>query len=246
MQRIARLCVTDGIERIVEIGAGTGALTAGLLALGGRVYALEIDRDLVAILAGRADLRGATIIEADALEFSYGALTGAEPWCACGNLPYNIATPLVLRWLELADPPARIVVMVQKDVGDRFVAKPSTPAYGSLSLALQITMDVRRAFVLRPSAFYPRPRIDSTVVVMESRTDPIVPASDRSRVLQVVRSAFAYRRKTLANSLELAAGIARPRTQDALQQLGLSPEIRAEQLDLGAFAALADRLVERS
>jgi 16S rRNA (adenine1518-N6/adenine1519-N6)-dimethyltransferase len=233
--------VENGLQDLIEIGAGTGVLTEALLGTGARVTALEIDPDMTQILAGRSGLAGARIVGTDALAFDYDEGT-AERWCACGNLPYNIATPLVLRLVALARPPERIVVMVQRDVADRFTARPSTPAYGSLTVTLALHVRVRRAFVLGPSAFYPRPRVDSAVVVMERLDEPPVPVRDRAFLLQVVRAAFAYRRKTLANSLALALGIARPRTQRTLAALGFDTEIRAEQLDLGAFAALAGDL----
>jgi 16S rRNA (adenine1518-N6/adenine1519-N6)-dimethyltransferase len=242
--RIARLC--EGFERIIEIGAGTGTLTAALAALDARLSAIEIDPDLVAILRDREELREVEIIEADALAVDYGALGTNGPWCAAGNLPYNVATPLILLWLGLPNPPERIVAMVQKDVADRFTALPATPAYGSLTLAVQYSMDVERAFVLGPGVFYPRPRVDSAVIVMRRRAAPPVPTHDRDFLLQVVRAAFAYRRKTLANSLALALGIPRERTQTALATLGRDTEIRGEHLDLGAFAELADALSERA
>jgi len=227
---------------VVEAGAGTGALTRALLANGAGVTALEIDPELVAILRERPDLQAATILEADALEFDYDAHSAGREWCATGNLPYNVATPLILRWLELRNPPSRIVAMVQRDVADRFTAMPSTPAYGSLTLAVGYSMEVRRAFTLGPGAFYPRPKVDSAVVVMERRRTPAVIARNPEFLMQVVRAAFAYRRKTLANSLALALDIPRARTQETLGRLGLDTEIRAEQLDLGALAALADDL----
>ena len=244
VKRIAALCVRAPGERVVEVGAGTGALTRALLASGADVTALEVDPDLIAILRERADLSDATIVEADALAFDFDAAAGDGAWCAAGNLPYNIATPLVLRWLGLARPPARIVAMLQRDVVDRLTARPSTPQYGSLTVFVGYFMAVHRAFVLGPNVFYPRPNVDSAVVVMERRTAPAVTVRDEAFFLQVVRGAFAYRRKTLANSLSLALGIERSRTQTALATLKIDTEIRAEQLDLGAFGALADSLAE--
>ena len=241
-KRIAAACVPPPVTRVIEVGSGTGVLTHALLALGARLCAIEIDRDLVEILRERADLSAARIVCADALTFDYTEAAAGEPWCAAGNLPYNIATPLITGWLGAADPPQRIVAMVQRDVADRFTAKPSTPAYGSLTLFTNYWATVTRAFVLGPGAFYPRPKVDSAVVILERRSHPAVSVRDRALLLQVVRGAFAYRRKTLANSLSLALGIDRTRTQAALGALNLDTEIRAEQLDLGAFGALADRL----
>jgi len=242
LRRIADLCVPKAGERIIEVGAGTGALTRALFERGARLTALEIDADLVAALRERDDLRGVDVIQTDALAFDYEAAVNGEQWCAAGNLPYNIATPLIARWLQARDPPQRIVAMLQRDVADRLTARPGTPQYGSLSLIVAYAMMVRRAFVLPSSAFYPRPKVASAVVVMERRAAPAVAVRDPAMLLQVVRGAFAYRRKTLANSLTLALGIERTRTQNALAALDVDTEIRAEQLDLGAFAALADIL----
>ena len=241
-KRIAVACMMAPATRVVEIGAGTGALTRALLDGGARVTAIEIDDDMVSILRERTDLAAATIVHADALGFDYESLGTGEPWCAAGNLPYNVATPLVTSWLELAHPPQRIVVMVQRDVADRLTAKPSTSQYGSLTVFCSYFMAIRRAFVLGPGVFYPRPKVDSAVVVMDRHAVPAVAVRDRRFFLQVVRAAFAYRRKTLANSLHLALDIDRARTQTALAGLAIDSEIRAEQLDLGAFGALADAL----
>jgi 16S rRNA (adenine1518-N6/adenine1519-N6)-dimethyltransferase len=158
-----------------------------------------------------------------------------------GNLPYNIATPLIMRFIEMQNGPHVLVVMVQKEVADRFAARPATPAYGSLSVAVQYAMRVEKAFTLKPGAFYPRPKVDSTVVRLARREERAA-VTDEHRFLQVVRAAFAYRRKTLANSLSLALGVQRAAVAQALEQIGLDTEIRGEQLALADFARLADRL----
>jgi 16S rRNA (adenine1518-N6/adenine1519-N6)-dimethyltransferase len=241
-KRIAVACVSGTTSRVIEIGAGTGALTLALLACGATVTALEIDPDLIGILKEREDLAPARIVQADAMRFDFDGETGDEAWVAAGNLPYNIATGLIASWLEVRNPPERIVAMVQRDVADRLTAKPSTPQYGSLSLLAQYWTKPTRAFTLGPNVFYPKPGVESAVVILERRTEPAVSVRDRALFLQVVRAAFAYRRKTLANSLSLALGIERARTQSALARSNIDTEIRAEQLDLGAFAALADEL----
>jgi 16S rRNA (adenine1518-N6/adenine1519-N6)-dimethyltransferase len=240
-RKIADLCVAGGLP-ILEVGPGTGALTAALSEAGGDVTAIDVDPDMIAVLRERGDLAGVRIVQADALTFDYGAWAAGRAWCAAGNLPYNIATPLILNWIAGPASPDRVVVMVQRDVADRFTARANTPAYGSLSVALQYAVDVKRAFVLGPRAFYPAPNVDSAVVVMHKRERPPVDVGDPQFFLKVVRGAFAYRRKTLANSLALALAIPRERTQGALGTLGHATEIRAEQLELRDFAAIADAL----
>ncbi len=241
-RRIARACVEGAPTRVVEIGPGTGALTRALVDEGARVLAIDVDADMIDILRSRDDLGQTELVTADALAFDYDARSFESPWCAAGNLPYNIATPLILAWLELANPPQRIVVMVQREVAERLSAKPNSPAYGSLSLAVQDAATVKRAFVLGPNAFYPRPNVESAVVALERRAKPAVVVRDRTFLRQVVRAAFAYRRKTLANSLALALGRERADIQAALTRLGIDTEIRGEQLDLVAFAAISDAL----
>ncbi len=239
--RIAQLCVEPKLP-IVEVGPGTGALTRAIVRAGGSLSAIEIDIGLNALLRADPELAAVRLIEADALAFDYDSLVNGEAWCAAGNLPYNIATPLIVGWLEARNPPQRIVAMVQRDVADRFAAGPNGEAYGSLSIVVQFYATVARAMTLKPAAFYPSPKVDSTVVVLDRRAEPPVAVRDRAFFLKVVQGAFAYRRKTLANSLLRTLEIPRERTQDALRTLGHAMEIRAEQLALGDFAALSDSL----
>jgi 16S rRNA (adenine1518-N6/adenine1519-N6)-dimethyltransferase len=226
----------------LEIGAGTGALTQALLGVAPEVTALEIDSDLVGLLRTLPALAAAHIIQADALTFDYAAFGGRRPWLVTGNLPYNIATPLLLRLIEMESGPEQLVVMIQKDVAQRLAARPATPAYGSLTLTVQYAMQVERLFSLGPQAFYPRPKVESTIVRLVRRSEPPVRARNAQFLLQVTRAAFAYRRKTLANSLRLALHVEPAHTAAALRSIGLRPEVRGEELDLAQFAAVADAL----
>ena len=228
--------------RVLEIGPGTGALTEALLALGAAVTALDVDPKMIEILESRQELRGATLVQGDALTFDYETFAAGGPWRATGNLPYNIATPLMMQLIEMQNGPQQIVIMIQKDVAARLNAKPSTPAYGSLSVAVQYGMKVERLFTLGPSVFYPRPKVDSAVVRLSRHSGPPVDVRDVHFFMQVVRGAFAYRRKTLANSLHLALNIERTRVVEALGRIGVNPEIRGEQLSLAQFAGLSDGL----
>ncbi|MDB5070803.1 MAG: rRNA methyltransferase [Candidatus Eremiobacteraeota bacterium] len=240
--RIARLAADEPGARVLEIGAGTGALTAGLLRLGADVTAFDLDPQMVEILRSREDLAGADIRQADALEFDYTAWAGDADWRAAGNLPYNVGTPLLVKLASLPRPPERIVAMIQKDVADRLLAKPGTAQYGSLTLAIGLTMRAERALTVPPSAFFPRPGVVSSVVVLRRMDEPEVVVRDRTWFEQVVRAAFAYRRKTLANSLALALGLPREGIAAAITSLALKSDVRGEDLDLRSFAALADAL----
>ncbi len=243
--RIARLCVAGERDaRVLEIGAGTGTLTQALLAEGAEVTAIEIDPELVALLRSREELRGARIIDADALEFDYESYAQAGSWCVAGNLPYNVATPLILRFCEISGAPQSLTVMIQKDVAERLAAKPGTAAYGSLTVAVGYAMHVRREFTLGPGFFYPPPKVHSTVVRMQRRERPPVQPHDLTLFWKVVRGAFAYRRKTLANSLILSLGLDRGKVERAIATSNLSPEQRGERLDIDDFARLADALAQ--
>jgi len=240
--RIARLAVDAPGRRVLEVGAGTGSLTAALLALGAELTAFDVDPGMVEILRARDDLANAVVMTADALAFDYAGWAGTQPWRVAGNLPYNVATPLLIALARLEHAPDLIVAMIQKDVADRLLAAPATPSYGSLTVAIAVSMRVERAFDVAPGQFYPRPNVTSTVVVLRRREQPVVDIRDRVRFEQVVRGAFAYRRKTLANSLALALDLPRERIAAALRLLDLDPDIRGETLDLPTFAALADAL----
>jgi 16S rRNA (adenine1518-N6/adenine1519-N6)-dimethyltransferase len=241
---IARLSL-DGASPgtgIIEIGAGTGALTVALLEEGADVTALEIDAKLVELLRSRSELTEAHIVHADALDFDYAAWSRGRSWRVAGNLPYNIATPLILRLVEMEAGPETLTVMVQKDVAERMIASPGTPAYGSLSLAIQYGMSAELAFTLAPRSFFPPPKVRSSVVLLRRRAQPQVSVRDSAMFWKVVRGAFAYRRKTLANSLTLSLDLDRAAIVQALELCNIPPERRGERLDLSDFARLADAL----
>ncbi len=247
-RRIARIALDDstpGLVPVLEIGAGTGTLTHALIEAGAsQLTAIEIDPDLIAVLRERNDLGSATILEADALDFDYAAFAQNRRWRVAGNLPYNLATPLVTRLAEMDRGPETMTVMVQRDVADRFAASPGTAAYGSLSVAVQFAMRVERVFTLAPRAFFPAPKVESSVVHLIRRDAPAVQPRDLRRFREVVRAAFAYRRKTLANSLSLALGLDRRHVERAIASAGIPSEQRGERLDLADFARLADALAE--
>jgi len=229
---------------MLEIGAGTGTLTRALLDEGADVTAIEIDPSLVAVLRSREDLARARIVQADALEFDYRQWSWGARWRVAGNLPYNVATPVLMALIEMEDGPDSLTVMLQKDVADRFAAKPATPAYGSLSIAVQYAMRVEPLLTLAPGSFFPPPKVESRVVRLVRLPTPAVRPLDPATFWKVVRGAFAYRRKTLANSLSLALGSDRRKIVRALELSNLSAELRGERLDLGDFARLADALAE--
>ncbi|HEY6325481.1 MAG TPA: 16S rRNA (adenine(1518)-N(6)/adenine(1519)-N(6))-dimethyltransferase RsmA [Candidatus Cybelea sp.] len=245
-RHVARLALAQAAPetKTLEIGAGTGALTLALLEEGADVTALEIDPKLVVLLRDRPELSAACIVAADALTFDYRAWSRDAAWRVAGNLPYNVATPLILRLVEMDDGPEALTVMLQKDVAERLIAAPGTAAYGSLSVAIQYAMMVELAFTLSPRSFFPPPKVQSSVVRLLRRTQPAARVRHPAMFWKVVRGAFAYRRKTLVNSLALSLDVDRVAILRALELSNISPELRGERLDLSDFARLADALGE--
>ena len=222
-------------ERLVEIGPGLGALTLPLLDRIGRLEVVELDRDVIPRLAERALGRGELVIhEADALEFDFAALCGAGPKLrVCGNLPYNISTPLLFHLLESHAGIADMHFMLQKEVVARMAAVPSTKAYGRLTVMLAVHCAVERLFDVGPGAFRPPPKVHSAVVRLVPHARPPFLIADAARFAAVVAAAFGQRRKTLRNSL---AGLVAPA---GFAAAGIDPGRRAETLSPGEFAQLA-------
>ena len=240
-RRIARAAAPIDQGTVIEVGAGPGGLTRALLLEGAaRVVAVEIDpralgalAELQAVAAGRLQ-----VIEADALTVDPAAL-GPPPRRIVANLPYNISTPLLVRWLEAADVIADMVLMFQKEVVDRLVAAPRRKDYGRLSVLAQHVCEVRRLFDVPRQAFVPPPKVTSSVARLPPR-----PASQRLADLapleRVTAAAFGQRRKMLRGAL----GGLFPDPAAELQRLGLPPTGRAEELDVADFVRLAGVLTK--
>ncbi|WP_020696337.1 16S rRNA (adenine(1518)-N(6)/adenine(1519)-N(6))-dimethyltransferase RsmA [Reyranella massiliensis] len=238
-RRIARAAAPLDAGTVVEVGPGPGGLTRALLLEGAaNVVAIELDRraiDALRELEAAADGHLA-LVEADALQVDPATL-GPAPRRIVANLPYNVSTPLLVRWLHAADDLADMVLMFQKEVVDRLVAAPRSKDYGRLSVLAQHVCEVRRLFDIPPSAFVPPPKVVSSVARLTPR-----PAADRLADLRplerVTAAAFGQRRKMLRGSL---AGLFGDPTA-VLTDLGLSPTARAEELSVADFVRLAGRL----
>ena len=238
-RRIARAAAPLDAGTVVDVGPGPGGLTRALLLEGAaNVVAIELDRraiDALRELEAAADGHLA-LVEADALEIEPASL-GPAPRRIVANLPYNVSTPLLVRWLHAADDLADMVLMFQKEVVDRLVATPRNKDYGRLSVLAQHVCEVRRLFDIPPSAFVPPPKVVSSVARLTPR-----PAADRLADLRplerVTAAAFGQRRKMLRGSL---AGLFGDPTA-VLTDLGLSPTARAEELSVADFVRLAGRL----
>lgn len=225
-------------QQVLEVGAGLGALTLGLVEAGARVIAVEQDRSLAPaleeVLAGIERVR---LVWGDALALDYRALLGGRATRAVSNLPYQIATPLVLRLLEERREVSDLVVMVQKEVGERLVARPGAPAYGAVSAKVAYLAEARVAAPVSRRVFVPEPGVDSVIVHAVRRARPPVPGL-RERIFAVIDAGFATRRKTIRNALR-GAGVDTARVEQALAAAGVEGGERAEQLGLEEFAAIA-------
>ena len=200
IRKIVRLASVSPGELVVEIGAGVGALTLALAEAGGEVIAIEQDRGLEPAL--RESLAGApsvTIVWGDALGLDYEQLLGGRPARVVSNLPYQIATPLVLTLLQEVPTISELIVMVQEEVGERFVAGPGDDAYGAVSAKIAYLSEAKMAFKVSREVFMPKPDVSSVVVRLTRREPPV--AGDRRRIFAVIDAGFATRRKTMRNAL---------------------------------------------
>jgi 16S rRNA (adenine1518-N6/adenine1519-N6)-dimethyltransferase len=227
-------------DHIVEVGPGRGALTAPLLARCEHLTAVEIDRDLAQMLGRRFEAERLTLICADALKIDWGALArqAGGRLRIVGNLPYHISTPLLFTWLPIASQVADQHLMLQKEVVDRIVAPPGGRDYGRLSVMLQFRYRVERLFNVAAGAFFPAPKVQSSVIRLAPRAPEELALADTGAFARVVTAAFGQRRKTLRNALASVLNEA------AVRRAGVDPGARAETLDIMAFARLALELVQ--
>jgi 16S rRNA (adenine1518-N6/adenine1519-N6)-dimethyltransferase len=236
-QRIARLAEIGSTDRVVEIGPGLGSLTLALAATRAHVVAVELDRHLIPVLEEVvADAGDVTVEHGDALEYDFAARLAGGGWCCVSNLPYNVATPVVLRLLEDVPQIDRIVVMVQREVGERLVAAPGSRTYGAPSVKVAYHAEARLIGAVPASVFVPRPKVESVLVRLDRRPTPPVDVASPGTMFALVRAGFGQRRKMLRRSLRPLLG---DRVDGVLAAAGVDPRARAESLDLAAWAALA-------
>jgi len=236
VRRIVAAIEPEPGETILEIGPGEGVLTEELMALGHPVRAIEIDPDLARKLRARFG---------DRLELTLGDATEVElpdtPLRAVGNLPYNVANPIIRR--VVAHPACRrAVFMVQKEVADRIVAKPGDDAYGYFTLLVSLYADARLLLTLDPGSFHPRPKVRSAVVVFDPVRREL--ASDRDALIALLSASFRMRRKTLVNNLIGFRSLDRAGALAAMERAGIDAGARADELALEDFDRLARHLVQ--
>ena len=221
---------------VLEVGAGEGVLSERLAAAAAHLHTVEIDRGLAPALEPIAALPDVSLHWGDAMKLDLTALEPA-PRAMVANLPYSVATPLILRTIEELPSLERWTVMVQREIADRLRAAPGSRTYGSPSVVAQLACEVELVRPVDPAVFKPRPRVDSAILRLR-RTGPGADAQTR----QLVRAAFAHRRKSLARSLEHATPGSLAPARAALAELGLPEDARAEALAPEQFAALSAML----
>ena len=253
LQKIVDTAEIDKNVNVIEIGPGIGALTEFLAENAAEVMAFEIDERLVPILEDTLrDHDNVKVINEDVLkadlqtrvkEFENPNL----PIKVVANLPYYITTPILMHLIESKIPFAEFVVMMQKEVADRISAEPNTKAYGSLSIAVQYYMTAKVAFVVPRTVFVPAPNVDSAILKMTRRKQPLVEVKDEDFFFRVSKASFVHRRKTLWNNLTSNFGKSeevKNKLEQALENAAIKPSIRGEALSISDFARLSDALRE--
>ena len=238
VRRIARLAHIVPGDRVVEIGAGLGSLTLALVEAGAEVTAVELDRHVLPALRQVVEPHGVRVVHGDALFLDWDEVLGEGPWSLVANLPYNVATGLVLDLLAGVPAIERMLVMVQREVGERLAARVGDKAYGIPSVKRAYWATAEVVARVPATVFIPPPRVESVLVRIVRRPRPAVDA-DPGRLFALVEKAFGQRRKMLRRSL---AGVV---DADTFARAGVRPEARAEEVSLEGWAQLANADVGR-
>ena len=250
LARIADVCDWQEGDRALEIGPGAGALTSAISERAEEMLSIEIDQRLAPLLAETlAECPNAKLVFGDALKTDLDALVAKEldwegRYKLVANLPYYITTPLIMHVLEDCQNVDELVIMVQKEVGERLCSAPGSRAYGAVTVMVQYLCTIERAFDVGRRAFSPPPDVDSTILHLVPFKERPIQAKDDQVLRRVIKAAFSQRRKTLRNSLSAYC-----RDKDVinatLEKVGIAPERRAESLSVAEFVALADAFYEQ-
>ena len=230
---------------VIEIGPGAATLTAALAEKAAQVIAIEIDKDLFPIIERRmAGYSNFELVAGDAMKVDFDALAakyGAKRYKVVANLPYYITTPIVMRFLEEGFRVSELVIMVQQEVADRFLANPGTKAYGAITAAINYYGSVSRAFNVPRTMFTPRPEVDSSIVKIKCYENKPFGADDEKLLRRVIKAAFGQRRKTLNNALK-ALNLPKDELDKALQRAGIDAARRGETLSVEEFVCLSNAM----
>lgn len=253
LQKIVDTAEIDRNVNVIEIGPGIGALTEFLAENAAEVMAFEIDDRLIPILADTLrDFDNVQVINQDILKSDLQSQIKQFknpdlPLKVVANLPYYITTPILMHLIESKIPFQEFVVMMQREVADRISAEPNTKAYGSLSIAVQYYMTTKVAFIVPKTVFVPAPNVDSAILKMVRRPEPLIEVTDEDFFFRVAKVGFVHRRKTLWNNLTSHFGKTeeiKTKLTQALELADIKPSIRGEALTIPQYGKLADALKE--
>lgn len=250
LEKIVRAAEITAEDFVLEIGPGLGTMTQYLCEKARRVVAVEVDRKLIPVLEETlSGYDNVAVLNEDVLKIDIAELAQeynqGKPIKVVANLPYYITTPIIMGLFEAHVPLESITVMVQKEVAERMQAAPGTKEYGALSLAVQYYAKAEVVANVPPNCFMPRPKVGSAVIRLTCHKDRPVTVSDEAFLFRVVRASFNQRRKTLVNGLgnDAALGVTKEQAVQALEKMGLQPDVRGERLSLQEFAQLSNLLL---
>lgn len=245
LNKVIRTALVGAEDVVLEVGPGLGEMTLALARQARRVVAIEIDPKLVEVLKKKiVGYRNVEVITRDVLKINFNQFLDreGERMKVVANLPYQISTPLLFRFIESKGVFSTLTLMLQKEVAERMVALPGGKKYGPLSIFVQLYSELSICFVIKPSAFFPRPKVESAVVRMVLRERPVVELRDEEWFKRVVKGCLGYRRKTLMNAL-IHSGLSLPPTsEERIEKIGIDPRRRPETLSIQEFARLAEAL----
>ena len=247
MAALSGVAPEDGV---LEIGPGVGVLTVELAKTAKTVVSVELDARLLPILAKTLDgktnvfVEHADILKADLPALAEKYFVPGQKLHVCANLPYYITSPVIMRLLECGVPFASMTLMVQKEAADRLTARLGEREAGVLTAAVEYYAEAETLFTVPASSFTPPPKVNSAVIRLTRRQMPPVEVADEAFFFKTVKAAFLHRRKTAVNSLSAGLGLPKDKIEAALVRLGFSPAVRAEEIDIAKFAALAGILKE--
>ena len=235
----------DENDLVIEIGPGVGTLTVQLLKVAKKVFAIELDNDLIPILTEElGDNQNFTLIHNDALKVNFNEIIGDEQSVKLvANLPYYVTTPIIVKLLKEGYNFKSLTIMIQKEVAERMNAEPGNKDYGALSLLVQYYCDTQIIRKVPPNCFIPRPKVDSIVIRLDKLSEPKVKVENEKLFFDIIRNSFNMRRKTLWNGVK-NIGIPKEKLEEAFEKANVDSKRRGETLTIEEFAKLADCINE--
>jgi len=247
LNKVIRTAQVERGDLVLEVGPGLGEMTLALAQHAKKVIAVEIDSKLVDILKQKVrNVSNVEVVQRDILKMDFSPFLRKEghPIKVVANLPYQISTPLIFRFIEFKEAFSTFTLMLQKEVAERMVAPPGGKEYGPLSIFVQIFLDVSIRFFIKPSAFFPPPKVESAVVHMSFKEKPVVKLGDEEWFKKIVKGCFGYRRKTLMNALKHSRLPFPQSIESRMKKIGIDPQKRPETLTIQDLVHLAEALKE--